>query len=407
MLSPSPLSVSFIACVLVPHLSLQIARLDQPQLDGQPLILGPSVGGYPRVIDVTPEATACGIRPGMSLREATALCPEAIVRTPDPAHEMHVWERLLCRLDDLSPRVATDQPGTAYIDLSGSIRSLGPPEVAACQLLAAAPAALRPRVGIAPSKFSALAAARTAPPGGSRNVAPAELAVFLAALPADWLPLPPNQLALLRRLGLNTMGALAALPPAAVAARLGPAGRRAWALASGQSDRDDTIVRPRRREPIVVAALDFPHPTAEHATLLRYVDMLVERVFADESLRDRAVRRATLRATLEDGGSWERSFALKDATGEERLLDALRLRLGQVELPGVAAALRLEVVGVTSEATRQAHLPGLLPRRRAPLVEAIRSLTARYGDLPIYRIVGVEPWSRIPERRYALAPYDL
>lgn len=407
MLSLFPPSMSSIACVLIPHLGLQVALLDHPQLDGQPLILGPSVGGHPRVAAANPEATACGIRPGMSLREAMALCPEAITLTPNPAREIHVWERLLCRLDALSPRVEIDQPGIAYIDLRGSARSLGPPDVAACQLLAAVPAVLRPRVGIAPSKFAALAAARTAPPGGSRNVAPAALAAFLAALPVDWLPLPPDQLALLRRLGLDTMGALAALPPATVTARLGPPGRGTWALAGGQPDRDDTIVRPRRRETTVVATLDFAHPTAERDTLLRYVGMLIERVFADESLRNRAVRRATLRATLEDGGSWERSFALKAAMGEERLLDALRLRLGQVELPGVAVTLRLEVAGVTSEATRQARLPGLLPRRRAPLVEAIGSLTARYGGLPIYRIVGVEPWSRIPEHRYALAPYEL
>lgn len=403
-MSPHPAALS-IACILVPHFGLRVALLDHAHLDGEPLLLGAPAGEQPRVTDATPEATAYGIRSGMSLREALSLCPEAVTLTPDPARETWVWEQVLARLEALSPRVEAAAPGIAYLDLSGSARSLGPSEVAARKLLIAVSPALRPRVGIAPGKFAALAAARAARPGRSRIVDPAELAAFLAKLPTDWLPLPLDQLRLLRCLGLTTMGALTALPPAAVAARLGPAGRRAWTLAGGRSDHDDSVVRPRLPALIAIAALDLPHPTADRSTLLRYLDLLVERAFRDASMRGRAVRRATLRVTLDDGGSWERSIALKDATGKDRLLAKLRLRLGQVDLPGVVTTLGLELAGITSEAAWPALLPGLHPRRPASLAEAIEALTARYGPSPVYRIVGVEPWSRIPERRYALTPY--
>ena len=68
----------------------------------------------------------------------------------------------------------------------------------------------------------------------------------------------------------------------------------------------------------------------------------------------------------------------------------------------------LELAGLTAEADRQASLPGLGPRARRsrPLVEAARQLSQRYGRSPLYRIVEVEPWSRIPERRHALTRYD-
>lgn len=404
---PPHSAASLIACILVPHFGLRVALLDHAQFDGQPLLLGAPAGEQPRVTDATPEATAYGIRPGMNPREALSLCPEAITLTPDPARETRVWEQVLSRLEALSPRVEAAAPGTAYLDLSGSARSLGPPEVAARKLLTAAFPVLRPRVGIAPGKFAALAAARTARSGRSRIVAPAELAAFLAKLPADWLPLPAKQLQLLRRLGLTTMGALTDLPPAAVAARLGPAGRRAWTLAAGRSDQDDSSVRSRPPVLIALATLDLPHPTADHATFLRYLDLLVERAFRDASVRGRAVRQATVGAMLEGGGSWERCFALKGATGKDRLLAKLRLRLGQVDLPGVATTLWLELAGITSEAAWPGRLPGLHPRQPASLAEAIEALTTRYGASPVCRIVGVEPWSRIPERRYALAPYVL
>ena len=36
----------------------------------------------------------------------------------------------------------------------------------------------------------------------------------------------------------------------------------------------------------------------------------------------------------------------------------------------------------------------------------VRHLKVRYGQSPLARVVAVEPWSRIPERRLALMDYD-
>ena len=41
------------------------------------------------------------------------------------------------------------------------------------------------------------------------------------------------------------------------------------------------------------------------------------------------------------------------------------------------------------------------------IAEAARQLRARYGHVPLYHVVEVEPWSRIPERRWALVSCDL
>jgi len=45
--------------------------------------------------------------------------------------------------------------------------------------------------------------------------------------------------------------------------------------------------------------------------------------------------------------------------------------------------------------------------RTEPLRDAIEQLKSRFGFNPIAKIVEVEPWSRIPERRLALMTYDL
>ena len=40
------------------------------------------------------------------------------------------------------------------------------------------------------------------------------------------------------------------------------------------------------------------------------------------------------------------------------------------------------------------------------LKKAVRELRLRLGHSPLYRVVEVDPWSRIPERRHALMRFD-
>jgi hypothetical protein len=47
---------------------------------------------------------------------------------------------------------------------------------------------------------------------------------------------------------------------------------------------------------------------------------------------------------------------------------------------------------------------GTLPHS---LREAVKELKLRLGHSPLYRVVEVDPWSRIPERRHALLNFDV
>ena len=394
-----------IACVRAPHFALRVALLDRPELDGAPLVLSLPPGGRVAVADAAPEAAERGIRPGMSLREASALCPEAVVLPPNPAREADAFERMVSALEALSPLVEPDpdEPGTCYVDLRGLERHHGPPAQAGQRLLAAVPPILRPRVGVAPGKFAARVAAGRAAPGGVRVVEPAAVTRFLAGAPVAWLPLPLETLRRLERPGLRTLGDLAALPAPAVQARFGPAGRRAWELARGH---DDERVLPPPCPEMVAEELDLPVPATSRETLLVAVTRLALRAFDRPVLRERHVRQARLQAELEGDGSWEQVATLREPGGRRRVIEALGYRLQAVALPGPVEALTLELSGLTDVAGRQEVLPGLRSRRPRQLAEAGRQLKQRYGTTGLYRVVEVEPWSRIPERRRALMAYD-
>lgn len=391
-----------VAALIIPHFALRISLLDQPELDGLPLILTSPPNSRTVVADCTPEANRQGVRPGMLLREVTALCPEAIFIEPNPVREATIFDEILRSLETFSPSIEAGPPGCCYVDLQGLQRHDTSPEAGAVRLLRLLPPVLRPRAGIAPGKFTALCAARKAHPGNTLLIAKAMVNHFLADLPIAWLPIDPKRIDQMERLGLRTLGEVAALPMTAMQARFGKDGRRAWELANG---RDDLAVIPLQRPESVVEGLTLPAPSTSREMLLLGIEQLVRRAFGRPELRHRHVRQVQVQVLIEENRSWEKSLTFREPTGPDRIIEIVAHRLHDLELQGAAERVVLHLVGLVAETTRQQLLPLLAPKRTAPIGQAIRQLEQRYGMSPLYRVVEIEPWSRIPERRYALISY--
>lgn len=394
-----------VACISIPHFALRVAMLDQPELDGMPLVLGAPAGARPVVLDATPEAAARGVRPGLGLREVPALCPAALILPPHPLREANAFNTIIAALEQISPAVeaAPERDGNFYVDLTGLDRILGSPAAAARRLLGCIAPVLRPRLGVAPNKFAAKVAAGAAPPGGHYLVEPAAVADFLARAPVTWLPLPPETLRKFERLGFRRLGDLTKLPVTAVQARFGPAGRRAWELAAGH---DETTVQPRLCPETVMETLVLPAPITSREMLLVALTRLAGSAFARPILRTRHVRHLHIRAAIAGNRSWEYAATLREPGGQHRVVTALGYRLQAIMLPGPVETMTLELSGLVNTTGRQELLPGLRSRRPRQLAEASRHLKQRYGESGLFRVVEVEPWSRIPERRQALLVYD-
>lgn len=394
-----------IACLRIPHMALRIALLDQPELDGLPLILSNPESGRAVVIDATDEATTKGVRPGLTLREASALCPDSIVMMPNPALEDHVSQEILTQLEMISPLVEADEQeqGCWYIDLTGLDRHFPTTTAATERIIASVPTILSARAGVATTKFTARVASGIAKSGKVRSVRKEDEQRFLAHAPVSCLPFPPEMTHQLHRLGLITLGAVAALPAPKLAARFGPDGHLAWELASGI---DRRIVVQRPREEIIVEELTMPVPATSREMLMIGLRQLVHRAFSQRVLKGRQARQVTLLARIENRQSWERTMVLKEPSGASHLITALDLRLQALEMPGPVEAVSLHISGIVNEIAHQQVLPTLRPRHFPPITEAIHQLKQRYGLSPLFRVVEVEPWSRIPERRHALITFE-
>jgi protein ImuB len=419
---------TMIVCVLISRFELAVAAGGREALAAGPVALAPEAGTEQRIGETSAAAEAYGVRAGLRLGEALARCPTLRLVAPDPAGVADEWDRLIAALEGIGAAVEPGRPGAAWFDarglrtihgglegvvvaarraLAGAPQRPGGPATAA-PLAAGAPRALAApaRIGVAPSRFAALAAATRA---RSRRAelapeGPARLAAYLAPLPVSLLAAREETAALpetLERFGVRTLGELARMPRDALADRFGAAGPLARDLARGR----DTPLRPRSAVERLEERLDLPE-SASGPQLQRALGLLVDRLLARRDRRGRTLRRVVLSAELVEGGTWRTAVTFREA-----LADPRRMRLVLVprldELPAPATALRLRAEGLGPPTGEQrALLAEAAAVRAARLREAVRQARAVAGPEAALRILPVDPGSRVPERRLALTPWE-
>ena len=397
-----------VVCALLPRLSLLAAVGGRRELLGEPVALAPEPGRRAVVGEASSAAEALGVTAGMAVGEALARCPELRLVAPDPHGAREGWGQALDGLERIGASPESDRPGEAFFASDG-LRELhgGRTEDVLAAARRTLPAGVR--LGVGPSRFCSRAAAGRARPGRPLTVSDEEQARgFLAPLPVGLLRSRPELAELpdiLERLGLRTLGQLAALPAAAVSERFGHPGLLALDLAHGR----DTPLDPRRPPEPVAERLDLPE-AASGPQLERALELLVARVLARPERRGRALRSLVLIARFVEGGTWRRPVTLRTASAEpERLRLALAPRLS--ELPAPAESLGVEVEAFGPPAHEQAALPGdpsaAAAVRQRRIGEAIGQARRAAGEHAALRVLEVDPGSRVPERRAVLAPYPV
>ncbi len=334
---------------------------------------------------------------------ACVLIPESALA--DPVEAAKLTEKLLRGLEGIGAAVESERAGEACFAVDG-LRGIHGGEMAgvlgATRSVARRVAGAGERIGVAPTRFGACVAARR-----QAVVSVDDFPEFLAALPvsslAGHLDLPPAQtgdlLETLRRLGIETLGKLAALPSARVADRFGRPGLRALRLARGE----DTPLRPRRPHEELAEQIELPEGAAG-SQLARALELLVDRLLAAPQRRGRTVLELRLGAQLSAGGSWSVDQGLSRPTASGRVLrSVLAPRLEA--LPGPVDALRLRALGLGPPVGEQLELSvrGTEPRRRR-LGAAIREIRTAQGAESLLEVLPLDAASRFPERRAILTP---
>jgi DNA polymerase-4 len=273
---------------------------DNPDLRGRPVVVGGSATGRGVVSAASYEAREFGVFSAMPTREALRRCPDLIVLPGRMTTYVEVSRQIMGVLDRFSPLVEQLSVDEAFVDLTGTERSLGPaPDIARCikREIAEATGGLTASVGVAPVKFVSKIASDLEKPDGLVIVEPGHVLEFLHPLPLRRLwGAGPKSVARMEAMGLHTIGDLAAAEPATIERAFGASGSHMTDLANG---RDPRRIVPKRAARSHSHEVTFDVDRADRpfllATLLDHASSVARR------LRRCGVRGRTVTLKIRDG----------------------------------------------------------------------------------------------------------
>jgi DNA polymerase-4 len=276
-----------------------IEKRDNPSLLDQPVIVG---GGRRGVV-----STCCyiartfGVRSAMPMFQASKLCPQAVVISPDMARYARVGRQIKALMQDLTPLVEPISIDEAFLDLTGCEGVHG---ATAPLTLARLAGRIQNEIGVSVSiglsdcKFLAKLASDLDKPRGYTIVERSQAMALLAPLPVGriWGVGKVAQVRL-NNAGLRLIGDIQALDEATISARHGAEGRRLWRLARGI---DDRRVTPERETKSISSETTFDVDTADKEQLTRTLLVLCERVADRLKKQQLACKTVTLKLRTVD-----------------------------------------------------------------------------------------------------------
>jgi len=390
-----------IACLLVPDLPLRAELRASPELKDLPLVITSGHGFRAETLAVSHAAFIQGVRPGQTLPQARAVCPEIEARIASPVLERAAREAMLDVALSLAPRAELAErasglfvsEGAVYVNASG-IDALHTSESAFASVLHARAerAGVRGVVALASSRSIAQLTARhlahfpasssdssseEAPPETTRILSPKEELAFLSPLPIDLLDPDDRTAQALTRFGIHCIRDLLRLPRRDLAARLGPELLTLVARARGEEN-EPPLAEPRGTS--LEEGIDLESPIESLEPLSFVFRGLVSRLTERLSLRSLGCVELRLALQLSNGARESRRIGVASPCQDERILLRL-LRLALESKPPAAAIERVTLI-LEGVPLRREQLDFFLPRGPSPneLDQTLAELAAICGS---------------------------
>lgn len=392
-----------IVSIFLPRLAIESwlalrARQGAAWPDDIPLVLAAPGPHGPVIHAANRAAEQAGARPGSRVVDCRSICPSLRVEDAQPARDADRLARLVFWVRRWGPFSAVDGADGLVLDITGAAHLFGgEPALLADMQAAVARAGLGARLGLAPTRGAAWALAHHGP---ERAICTDPLTA-LAPLSVAALRLSPETLLLLRRLGLKTVGDLAALPRLPLMRRFAQA-----------APEDNPLIRLDQALGRLPEPLDAPEPPPGFAAEARLAEPVMDpsdwlpgltgQLCADMAAQDRGCRRLCLSVFRVDGERGDIRVALAAASRDPaHLLGLFRGRLDRLD-PGYGFDLiRLTAEAVEPLAQAQPALDGR-PPEALELSRLVDRLVARFGAAAISR--PLPQASHIPERAQTPGP---
>ncbi|MCZ6601225.1 MAG: DNA polymerase IV [Acidobacteria bacterium] len=362
---------------------VSVQRVHDPSLRGRPVAILSRRSARAVITAVSQEAHGDGVRAGMCLSEARALCRRLILIPPD-ANLQKCARAALTRLTAAyAPLVEPVVAGGIFADLTGTSRLLGASRDTAAHIQREVFSRLNLpcSIGLSSNKLVSGVACRITPARELADVRPGDEASFLSPLPASLLPAvrQSRRRHLLTDLNLRRILDIAALPLSRLLLAFQRHGYTLFRQSRGQ---DDSPVRPSTRQPLIRVEETLAQESLDDDILRATLFLLVER--GGRFLRRGGCRAATAHVHVRggDGRYAARGVRLEPGTAGDRDL-FLRLCPALAALTARRVRIRwMELVLTDLRAQEQQlalfhHAPGTRDRALSRALDCIRQ---RYGE---------------------------
>jgi len=355
-----------------------VEELDDPRLKGKPLIVG-GTGGRGVVAAASYAVRRFGVHSAMPMREALRLCPGAVCVAPRMARYQEVSAQVFAVFREFTPLVEGLSLDEAFMDVTGSLRLFGTPEMIGAGLRQRIRnlTGLTASVGIAPNKLLAKIASDLAKPDGMYHLQPDRMRDVLDALPIERMfGVGRQTLPRVHAAGIRCFGDARNAGDSQLWRAFGRHGKVMRDRAAGLDDRP---VQPDREEKSISAEETFAKDIGSHNDLQIELQRLSDRAAA--RLRAHALFAATVTVKIRraDFVTFTRQRALGLVTHDTATIAAAaRELLAAWLLAQPRAAVRLLGVRVSDlqDAAQQDMFPSSVAARLDCTVDGIRE---RYG----------------------------
>ncbi|GAA1495730.1 DNA polymerase IV [Paeniglutamicibacter kerguelensis] len=321
---------------------VSVELLSRPELVGREVIVG-HPGERSVVLSASYECRAKGVKSAMPMSQAVRLAPKATVIEPTHGLYYSYSARIMEIFYEVTPLVEQLSVDEAFLDVTGSMRRLGPPEAIGEMIRSRlrAELGLPASVGIATNKFVAKVASTRAKPDGMLVIRPEQTLDYLHTLPVKALwGVGAKTAEVLREMGISTVAQLAHTPESTLKKRLGATGTHLYGLAWGRDDRE---IETEREEKSIGAEETFAVDIHDSEIIKREILRLAHRVATRLREADKEATTVALKLRYEDFSTLSRSRTLPSpsnaagvlAAAAEGLLEKLGTRPMAVRLVGI------------------------------------------------------------------------
>jgi DNA polymerase-4 len=390
-----------IGCIFFPNFAVQFEVKDNDSLSGKPII----IGGFPHqlktVHDASEEAMRQGVKRGMPLRQAYALCPQAIFLPLAEDRYNDAFTHVLSFLATYTPVVAVGAETCAFLDATLERDEFG--FIKEIMEIIEEKTCLHTSAGIASNTFVARVASQAARPGRCLIVPDGEERRFLQNLPVDLLPASPESLRRLKLFGIYRMDELAKLPIGAVKLQFGREGQILWELANGI---DFSRLTPWKMPEALISEVFFEPPAEALTTVLNGAGDLLNNLAGQLRQSWQCCRRLTICLSFSNGDMVKRTFHFKEATcSQEAMLRQLQHYLGRTRFTSLIDKMTLTLTDFCSEEGKQASFLDTQVKHWGKLITAISQLQQRYGRGIVKQVLYKES-CLLPEDSFSFANFD-